>query len=185
MLAEGPENPGKPKARPTTVTMASWRTSYRSVNHPLGAITPYWRAFYSSKLDDLLDKRSGRWVGVRACRPCLGVLSISGVFCEQGLPLFSGTVRVPIFRVAKNGRVAQQPEMDKMPMAVALTPTHLPLRVSRKPKLVRSRFQGNQSSRNSATGGLETTLRQLYTPRQPMRTMPEPMPTGHTQGDGE
>jgi hypothetical protein len=148
-------------------------------------------------------------VGVRACRPCLGILSISGVFCEQSLPLFSGAVRVPIFRIAKNGRVAQQPEMDKMPMAVAQTPTQLSLRLSTKPKLAQHHHRRtgnpmtaappplvcragdqrskprNQSSRNNATGGLETTLRQLNTPRLPMRTMPEPIPTGHTQGEGE
>jgi hypothetical protein len=93
--------------------------------------------------------------------------------------LSASIVRVPIFRIAKNGRVAQQPEMHKMPMAVAQTPTQLSLRLSRVKR------ERNQSSRSKATGGLETTLRQLNTPRLPMRTMPEPIPTGHTQGEGE
>ena len=40
------------------------------------------------------------------------------------------------------------------------------------------------SSRNRASGGLDTTLRQLNTPRPPTRKAPENSPSGHTQGDG-
>jgi len=40
------------------------------------------------------------------------------------------------------------------------------------------------NSRSSATGGLETTLRQLNTPRPPISTMPSPVPRGQIQGEG-
>ena len=42
----------------------------------------------------------------------------------------------------------------------------------------------NVIRRNKATGGLETTLRQLKTPSPPISTIPLPIPTGQTQGDG-
>jgi hypothetical protein len=43
---------------------------------------------------------------------------------------------------------------------------------------------GSYNSRNTATGGVDTTLRQLNTPRQPITSAPHSMPSGHIQGVG-
>ena len=76
------------------------------------------RVRITSKLDDLLDKRSGRWVGVRACRPCLGILSISGAFCEHcSSPNFSRSEKWSSCAAARNGQNAYGRSPDPHPPA--------------------------------------------------------------------